>query len=59
MWLLRGHLASLFEVLPVMTLKFDTQIKEVKRGPLIFFVVRIFSGGFSMGLQGNLATPGF
>jgi hypothetical protein len=44
---------------PDMTLKFGTQIKEVKRGPRNFFGVRIFSGDFSMRLQRNLVASGF
>jgi hypothetical protein len=38
-----------------MILKFETQVGEVKIGPRNFFRVRIFSGGFIMGLQRNLA----
>jgi hypothetical protein len=42
-----------------MILKFGTQAKEAKRGPRNFFWVKIFSGGFTMGLQRNLVNPGF
>jgi hypothetical protein len=42
-----------------MILKFGTQVKDVKRGPGNFFEVRIFSGGFRIGLQRNLVVPGF
>jgi hypothetical protein len=41
-----------------MTLKFETQVEEVKIGPWNFFRVRIFSGGFIMGLQRKNFTPG-
>jgi hypothetical protein len=43
---------------PDMTLKFGTQIKEVKRGTRNFFGVRIVSGGFSMRHQRNLVASG-
>jgi hypothetical protein len=38
-----------------MVLKIGTLVKEVKR----IFWVRIFSGGFRIGLQRNLVVPGF
>jgi hypothetical protein len=41
-----------------MTLKLGTQIEEVKIGPWNFFEVRIFSGGFKMGLQRKNFTSG-
>ncbi len=41
-----------------MTLKFGKQVEEVKIGPRNFFEVRIFSGGFKMGLQRKKFTPG-
>jgi hypothetical protein len=41
-----------------MTLKFGTQVEEVKIGLRDFFGVRIFSGGFKIGLQGKNFTPG-
>jgi hypothetical protein len=42
-----------------MILKIATQVKKVKRGPQNFVGVRIFSGGFRMGLQRDLVVPGF
>jgi hypothetical protein len=42
-----------------MTLKFGTQVEEVKIGSRNFFGVRIISGGFKMGLQRKNFTPGF
>ncbi len=42
-----------------MILKFGTQVKDVKWDPRNFFWVRIFSGGFRMGLQRDIVVPGF
>ncbi len=42
-----------------MILKFGTQVKETKWGPRKFFWVRIFTGGFKIGLRRTLVSPGF
>jgi hypothetical protein len=60
-WSLRGLVVPLFKVLPVKIWPWNLahRFRRSNAALGIFFWVRIFSGGFSMGLQRNLVVPGF